>query len=331
MTSPRFPSDLSYSGPAISIENLQHVYPPSRRGGQPVRALAGLSFSVCAGELFGIVGPNGGGKTTLFKILSTALRPTDGRALLCGRCVGASPEQVRETIGVVFQSPSLDKKLSVLENLIHQGRLYGLSGASLRSRAEDLLGRLGVGDRAGDIVETLSGGLQRRVEIAKGLLHDPAILLLDEPTTGLDPGARKDVWTYLSALVKQGVTVLVTTHLMEEAERCGRLALLDKGSLAALGTPADLKSAIRGDVVTAATAEPTTLAEAIKTRFGLAVSVIDGAVRVDHPEGPRFVPQLVEGFPGLITSVHVGKPTLEDVFVLRTGHRFWAEEKGIKP
>lgn len=318
----------SYSGSAVSVENLRHVYRPSRRGGQPVCALAGLSFTVSTGELFGILGPNGGGKTTLFKILSTALRPTDGRALLLGQCAGASPQKVREMIGVVFQSPSLDKKLSVLENLIHQGRLYGLSGASLQSRAAELLGRLGVADRAGDIVETLSGGLQRRVEIAKGLLHRPAVLLLDEPTTGLDPGARKDVWTYLSALVQQGVTVLVTTHLMEEAERCDRLALLDKGLLAALGTPAELKSAIRGDIVTAMTASPGPLAEAVKARFGLTVSIEEGAVRIEHPEGPRFVPQLVEAFPGLISSVHVGKPTLEDVFVLRTGHRFWADEKG---
>lgn len=327
MSPPRFPMGKDFSGPAVSIDTLRHVYRPSRRGGPPITALGGLSFTVSPGELFGILGPNGGGKTTLFKILSTALRPTDGRALLFGRGVSDSPEEVRETIGVVFQSPSLDKKLSVLENLIHQGRLYGLSGASLRSRAEDLLGRLGVADRAGDTVETLSGGLQRRVEIAKGLLHQPAVLLLDEPTTGLDPGARKDVWTYLSALVKQGVTVLVTTHLMEEAERCDRLALLDKGSLAALGTPADLKSAIRGDIVTAMTATPGPLAEAVKSRFGLAVSVGDGAVRIEHPEGPRFVPQLVEGFPGLISSVHVGKPTLEDVFVLHTGHRFWADGK----
>lgn len=316
---------------AVQIEGLRHDYPPRKRGGPPVPALRGVSFSVESGELFGILGPNGGGKTTLFKILSTALRPTGGQAVLLNHDVCVSPDRVREKIGVVFQSPSLDKKLSVLENLIHQGRLYGLRGANLFARAMDLLERLGVADRASDTVETLSGGLQRRVEIAKGLLHSPALLLLDEPTTGLDPGARKDVWTYLATLTKQGVTVLVTTHLMEEAERCGRLALLDKGLLAALGTPAQLKKEIRGDVVTVTTADPARLIEGVRMNFGLTATEMDGAVRIEREEGHRFVPQLVEAFPGLIETVQVGKPTLEDVFVLHTGHRFWAEKPEVRP
>lgn len=311
---------------AAQIEGLRHDYPPRRRGGAPCPALRGISFTVEPGELFGVLGPNGGGKTTLFKILSTALRPTAGQAVLLNHDVGVSPDLVREKIGVVFQSPSLDKKLSVLENLIHQGRLYGLRGADLHKRANDLLERLGVADRASDTVETLSGGLQRRVEIAKGLLHSPALLLLDEPTTGLDPGARKDVWTYLATLTRQGVTVLVTTHLMEEAERCSRLALLDKGLLAALGTPARLKEDIRGDVVTVTTSAPMKLMDGVRSTFGLVATQVDGAVRIERLEGHRFVPQLVEAFPGLIETVQVGKPTLEDVFVLHTGHRFWAEK-----
>ncbi len=311
---------------AVQIEGLRHDYPPRRRGGAPCPALRGISFSVEPGELFGILGPNGGGKTTLFKSLSTALRPTGGQAALLNHDVAVSPDLVRQKIGVVFQSPSLDKKLSVLENLIHQGRLYGLRGADLYRRAHDLLERLGVADRASDTVETLSGGLQRRVEIAKGLLHSPALLLLDEPTTGLDPGARKDVWTYLATLTQQGVTVLVTTHLMEEAERCSRLALLDKGLLAAMGTPARLKEDIRGDVVTVTTSSPMKLMDGVRSTFGLVATEMDGAVRIERLEGHRFVPQLVEAFPGLIETVQVGKPTLEDVFVLHTGHRFWAEK-----
>lgn len=311
---------------AVQIEGLRHDYPPRRRGGAPCPALRGISFTVETGELFGILGPNGGGKTTLFKILSTALRPTGGQAALLNHDVAVSPDLVREKIGVVFQSPSLDKKLSVLENLIHQGRLYGLRGADLDKRAHVLLERLGVADRASDTVETLSGGLQRRVEIAKGLLHSPALLLLDEPTTGLDPGARKDVWTYLATLTQQGVTVMVTTHLMEEAERCSRLVLLDKGLLAAMGTPARLKEEIRGDVVTVTTSSPMKLMDGVRTTFGLAATEMDGAVRIERLEGHRFVPQLVEAFPGLIETVQVGKPTLEDVFVLHTGHRFWAEK-----
>ncbi|MBL8023404.1 MAG: ATP-binding cassette domain-containing protein [Elusimicrobia bacterium] len=314
---------------AVEIDGLRHDYPPRQRGADPSPALRGITFSVQPGELFGVLGPNGGGKTTLFKILSTALRPTGGRAVLLGHEVAVSPEKVRETIGVVFQSPSLDKKLSVLENLIHQGHLYGLEGETLRRRATDLLARLGVADRSSDGVETLSGGLQRRVEIAKGLLHEPSVLLLDEPTTGLDPGARKDVWTYLSSLTKQGVTVLVTTHLMEEAERCSRLALLDKGLLAALGTPARLKDDIRGDVVTVITTDSDRLIEGVRAQFGVEAKEVDGFVRMDRPDGHRFVPQLVEAFPGLIVSVQVGKPTLEDVFVLHTGHRFWAEQSEV--
>lgn len=316
---------------AVQIGDLRHDYPPRKRGGALSPALRGVTFSVEPGELFGVLGPNGGGKTTLFKILSTALRPTGGQAILLNHDVCVSPDRVREKIGVVFQSPSLDKKLSVLENLIHQGRLYGLRGASLLERAMDLLERLGVADRSSDTVETLSGGLQRRVEIAKGLLHSPALLLLDEPTTGLDPGARKDVWTYLGTLTKQGVTVLVTTHLMEEAERCHRLALLDKGLLAALGTPSRLKEEIRGDVVTVTTSDPARLIEGVRLKFGLTATEMDGAVRIEREEGHRFVPQLVEAFPGLIETVQVGKPTLEDVFVLHTGHRFWAEKAEARP
>lgn len=310
---------------AVQIENLRHDYPPRKRGGAPSPALRGVSFTVAPGELFGVLGPNGGGKTTLFKILSTALRPMGGQAILLNHDLAVSPDLVREKIGVVFQSPSLDKKLSVLENLLHQGRLYGLHGLPLLHRAKDLLGRVGVADRASDGVETLSGGLQRRVEIAKGLLHSPALLLLDEPTTGLDPGARKDVWTYLAHLTKGGVTVLVTTHLMEEAERCDRLALLDKGLLAALGTPARLKQEIRGDVVTVTTSDPQRLIAGIHSTFGLVATEMDGAVRIEREDGHRFIPQLVEAFPGFIETVQVGKPTLEDVFVLHTGHRFWAD------
>lgn len=311
---------------AVQIGDLRHDYPPRKRGGAPSPALRGVTFSVEPGELFGVLGPNGGGKTTLFKILSTALRPTGGQAILLNHDVCVSPDLVREKIGVVFQSPSLDKKLTVLENLIHQGRLYGLRGASLFARSMDLLERLGVADRSSDTVETLSGGLQRRVEIAKGLLHSPALLLLDEPTTGLDPGARKDVWTYLGTLTKQGVTVLVTTHLMEEAERCDRLALLDKGLLAALGTPSQLKEEIRGDVVTVTTSDTRRLIAGVQATFGLVATEMDGAVRIEREEGHRFIPQLVEAFPGLIETVQVGKPTLEDVFVLHTGHRFWADK-----
>ncbi len=194
---------------AISVRGLSHRY-GSRQ------ALDNLDFDVTSGEIFGLLGPNGGGKTTLFRILATLLPVQEGQVELLGLDVAREPEHVRTQIGVTFQSPSLDRKLTVRENLATQGALYGLSGSHLAGRIDTLLSRLGLADRARDRVESLSGGLARRVEIAKGLLHDPRVLLLDEPSTGLDPGARLDLWQYLRLLREEaGVTVLVTTHLME--------------------------------------------------------------------------------------------------------------------
>lgn len=303
-------------------EGLTHVYAGGRR------ALDGLSFDAPAGALFGVLGPNGGGKTTLFKILSTALAPTAGRALVGGEDVAADPAAVRRRIGVVFQSPSLDKKLTVWENVTFQGRLYGLSGEALAARAEALLRRVGLWDRRGDFAERLSGGLQRRVEVAKGLLHGPSVLLLDEPSTGLDPGARRDLWALLAELKAEGVTSLVTTHLMEEAERCDRLLLIHEGRMVAEGTPAALKAEVGGDMVQAQSPDPAALARGVKEAFAADAAVVDGVVRVESAAGARFVPRLVEAFPGLVTSVTVGKPTLEDVFIRRTGHRLWEDKRG---
>src|SRR5215468_4437890 len=227
--------------PIIRIEQLRHSY------GQRA-ALKGISFDVLPGEIFGLLGPNGSGKTTLFRILSTLMLPTGGQALISGFDVARQADEVRPRIGVVFQEQSIDVKLTAAENLWHQGHLYGLRGSLLRDRIREMLGRVGLEDRAKEKVETFSGGMQRRVELAKGLIHRPSVLLLDEPTTGLDPGARRDLWLYLGSLREcEGVTVLVTTHLMEEAERCGRLAILSHGKLVGLGTPAELKSEIGGD------------------------------------------------------------------------------------
>ena len=234
----------------IVLDGLTHSY------GERL-ALDHLSFEVRAGEIFGLLGPNGSGKTTLFRILSTLMTPTGGRASIQGFDVARDPNKVRQQIGIVFQARSVDLKLTVAENLKHQGNLYGLSGAHLKSRIDDVLGRVGLLDRKGDFVETLSGGMQRRVELAKGLIHSPSILLLDEPSTGLDPGARRDLWQYLETLRDQeGVAILVTTHLMEEAEHCDRLAILNEGKLVALGSPFDLKSQIGGDVVLFETQNP---------------------------------------------------------------------------
>jgi ABC-2 type transport system ATP-binding protein len=307
----------------IELDHLSHDYGTRL-------ALDGLSFDVRPAEIFGLLGPNGSGKTTLFRILSTLMVPTGGHARLAGFDVYMDANRVRLQTGIVFQATSLDVKLTVGENLMHQGHLYGLSGSHLKARSKEVLDRVGLTDRKHDMVETLSGGQKRRVELAKGLIHSPSVLLLDEPTTGLDPGARIDLWNYLRILRdEQGVTVLVTTHLMEEAEHCDRLAILSAGKLVALGSPAELKSQIGGDIVqfeTASADAATTLGARIADRFGVVPVVVDNAVRVEREQGHRFLTEVVEAFPGEIVSVSVSKPSLEDVFIQHTGHRFWLDQ-----
>ena len=308
------------TGAIISVRDLVHRY-------QDRTALNGISFDVHPAELFGLLGPNGSGKTTLFRILSTLMVPTAGAAQIAGLDVVREPAALRRHIGVVFQAQSVDPKLTAYENLWHQGHLYGLRGPALKQRIEEILTRVGLLDRARDRVETFSGGMQRRIELAKGLLHHPEVLLLDEPTTGLDPGARRDLWQYLHILRDQEqVSVIVTTHLMEEAERCDRLAILNEGKLVALGTPADLTREIGGDVVLLEARDPEKLAERIRSMFHVDATVMSTHVRMEIENGHRFVPDVVEAFPGEIQALSVSKPTLEDVFIHRTGHKFWNEE-----
>jgi ABC-2 type transport system ATP-binding protein len=297
----------------IEVENLTHKY-----GGRT--ALNGVSFTVSQGEIFGLLGPNGGGKSTLFRILSTMMTPTGGRATVAGYDVVRDAAAVRRRVGVVFQSQSLDKALTVEENLRAQGHLHGLSGADLRARIEHSMERLGLADRRKDLVETLSGGLRRRVEIAKALLHSPRVLLMDEASTGLDPAARRDLSRHVETLREtEGVTILLTTHVLEEAGRCDRLVLLHEGNIVAQGTPAELTASIGGDVVVLEAADTGALAEGIERRFGVRPTVADGHVRIEIPNGHRFITDVVEAFPGAIDSVGLHKPTLEDVFVRETG------------
>ena len=301
---------------AVETDHLTHAY------GQRV-ALADLSLRVNAGEVFGLLGPNGSGKTTLFRILSTLVPPPPGTVRVFGHDVAAERAAVRRLLGVVFQSPSLDKQLTARENLTHQGHLYGLGGADLRRRVDDALAAAGLGDRAGERVATFSGGMRRRVEVAKGLLHRPKLLLMDEPSTGLDPAARIDLWNTITDVSRrQGVTVLVTTHLMEEADRCDRLAILAGGRLLACDAPAALKARIGGDVLTMTSRDPGRLAALLGDRLRLTPARVGDTVRLELHDAHHAVPRVVEAAPGLIESLSVGKPTLEDVFIRLTGERF---------
>jgi ABC-2 type transport system ATP-binding protein len=316
---------------AVETERLTHAY------GERV-ALDDLSLRVEAGEVFGLLGPNGSGKTTLFRILSTLIPAPPGKVRILGSDPSdpAGRETVRRQIGVVFQSPSLDKQLTAEENLLHQGHLYGVRGAELKSRVADALARFGLAERARERVETFSGGMRRRVEVAKGLLHRPRVLLMDEPSTGLDPAARIDLWNIIREVSSgsagdgsagggtapgSGVTVLVTTHLLDEAERCARLAILDRGRLLACDKPAALKRRIGGDVITVTTSQPAAVRQALRAKLGVEPAEVDGVLRLERDRGHEFVPQLIEAAPGLIDSVSVGKPTLEDVFIDLTGQR----------
>jgi ABC-2 type transport system ATP-binding protein len=291
-------------------------------------ALGALDLSVPAGSLFALLGPNGGGKSTLFGILATRLVPARGRAEVLGRDVVREARAVRRAIGVAFQSPSLDGKLRVRENLVHQGHLHGLRGRELAARIDAMLDRFGLAERAGDRAETLSGGLARRVDLARALLHRPRVLLLDEPSTGLDPVARRDLLETLAALRdEQGATVLLTTHLTDEAARCDRVALLDRGALVAEGAPDELVREVGGDVVTLAADDPEALAADVRGRFGGEVTAGGGHVRTESARGAELLPQLLGAFGERVRSATVSRPTLEDVFLHRTG-RAWHSGDG---
>ncbi len=309
---------------AVVVENLTHRY-------RDATALEQVNLTVNPGESFGILGPNGGGKSTLFRILATLLRPAAGRAAIFDHDVAAQPAAVRADLGVVFQNPSLDVKLTARENLIHQGRLYGLSGADLGQRTDTWLKRIALDDRADDLVESFSGGMRRRVELAKAMLHRPRLLLMDEPDTGLDPGARRDLWNYLIQLRQDSdLTCLMTTHLMEMADRCDRLAVIDRGRIVDVDTPANLKASIRGDVITIHADGPGDLVQPLTDRFGpwaddAAPRVVDSTIHLEKPDGPTAVAGISQAFPDRIRSITVGQPTLEDVFLHLTGHSLGEE------
>jgi ABC-2 type transport system ATP-binding protein len=302
--------------PAVQCNNLTRHYGDRA-------ALDQLNLTVNAREIFAVLGPNGSGKTTLFRLLSTLLSPSSGNASIFGHDLVIDRDIIRKMIGVVFQSPSLDKVLTAEENLRHHGHLYGLRGNALAEKITQMLEAVNLSDRRHERVGSFSGGMRRRVELAKGMLTDPRLLILDEPSTGLDPAARIDMWAYLMRVRKEnGVTVLLTTHLMDEADRCDRLAVFDNGKLLACDSPSALKDRIGGDVITLATRQPDAVRSGMRDRLNVPddqIKELDGTVRLERPRGHEFVPQLIEALPGLIDSVSVGRPTLEDVFIDLTG------------
>ncbi|MCB9880261.1 MAG: ABC transporter ATP-binding protein [Planctomycetes bacterium] len=289
-------------------------------------ALSGLDLQIEPGEIFGLLGPNGSGKSTLFRILSTLLAPTAGTASVFGHDVAHAATEVRRSIGVVFQMPSLDAKLRVIENLEFHGRLFGARGRELGERCSQLLALFGISDRAPDIVGTLSGGLARRVEIAKGMMSRPRLLLLDEPSTGLDPVARRDLRQALGRVRdEEGTTIFWTTHLLDEAESCDRIAILDRGKLIASGPPRKMVDDQPGAVVLATLRNCQRLDQFTVEDFGVQPEVLGSSLRfvMDTTRAAHeFAASLSRQLGEDLAAVTIGKPTLEDVFFAQTGRSF---------
>lgn len=307
----------STDGLAVEASGLSYSY-----GDRP--ALSDVSFRVQTGGVHSFLGPNGSGKSTLFKILATILPPKSGKVIALGLDLSTQMAQLRSRIGVVFQSPALDRKVTVRRNLEYGGHLYGLRGAKLRARVGEMLEHTGLVERANDKVEQLSGGLKRRVELAKGLLSKPEMILLDEPTTGLDPGARKDLWQFLAS--QQDLTVLVTTHLMEEAELTDQITILHEGAVVAEGTPAELKQHVGGELLQLTCDNPEALQSDLVSKFQLESQVLDRTLRIQTADAHKLIGSLVDAFGDRIDKVSLSHPSLEDVYILKTGHRFWAEK-----
>ena len=296
-----------------------------------IEAVRGIDLQVRAGEIFGFLGPNGAGKTTTINILCTLLRATSGRATVAGIDVDHDPAAVRRRIGLVFQDPSLDDQLTGRENLEFHAFVYSVPAALRKQRIAEVLELVDLSDRAGSLVRTYSGGMRRRLEIARGVLHHPHILFLDEPTLGLDPQTRRHIWSYLQDLRRrEGITMFMTTHYMDEAEYCDRIAIIDQGRIVALGTPDELKALVGGDVVTIATADTVRAVAEIERVFGLQPVADDGTLRVEVADGAGFLPRLLREIAVPVDSVTLRRPSLDDVFLKLTGHAIREEEASDK-
>jgi ABC-2 type transport system ATP-binding protein len=313
--------------PAVSVRNL------TKRYGE-VEAVRGIDLEVARGETFGFLGPNGAGKSTTINILCTLVEPTGGTAAVAGLDVVRDRAAVRRRIGLVFQEPTLDGPMSGEQNLRFHGELYGVDRRTAAARREEVLRTVGLWERRADPVSTYSGGMRRRLEIARGLLHSPQVLFLDEPTIGLDPQTRASIWNYLARLGEaeeialasgatgRGVTVFVTTHYMDEAENCDRIAIMNEGRIVALDTPEALKAQVGADRVVVTTDDDDAALVAIRREFGLEAAVREGAVTISVPRGAEFVPRLFAALTAdgvVVRSVSVTRPSLDDVFLAHTG------------
>jgi ABC-2 type transport system ATP-binding protein len=298
-----------------------------------VVAVDAVALEVRPGEMFGFLGPNGAGKSTTINMLCTLLRPSDGTAVINGYDIVQQPSEVRRSIGVIFQDASLDDRLTAWENLRFHAMLYDVPRETYKRRAADLLGMVNLTDRADDIVRTYSGGMKRRLEIVRGLVHHPKVLFLDEPTLGLDPQTRRHIWQYLLKLRElEGVTMFMTTHYMDEAEHCDRIAIIDHGKVVALDTPARLKALVGGDIIAIRTADNA----AAKARLAPVASIAvrdgpDEQLIIETQGGDRFIPQMMELFSGngrpiVVERINLSRPTLEDVFIKLTGRAIRASE-----
>jgi len=307
---------------AVSVHNVSYSY-------GDLQALKAVSFSVPRGKIFGLLGPNGGGKSTLFRLMSTLVSLQTGDITILGTDLRRQRAQLRAKIGVVFQSPALDDKLSVEENLWHQGHLYGIRGATLRERIQQALTRFHLQDRRKQRTEALSGGLRRRVELAKSLLHKPQVLILDEPSTGLDPGARHDLWSLLEEVRQQDqVTVLMTTHILEEAEGCDCVGILDGGKLMVTGAPQELEAQLGGDVITIRTADVRKLSLELEQQFEVRPRLVGGRLRIQDRRGQTLLQEIIQRYGSVLDSVTLARPTLDDVFIQYTGREFHEQANG---
>ncbi len=308
--------------PAIEVDGLVKSY-------GEIDAVRGVSFSVPPGEVFGFLGPNGAGKSTTINVLCTLAEPTSGAARVNGFDVVAQRDAVRRHIGLVFQDPSLDGYLTADQNLRFHAELYGVDAGAIPDRMDQMLEMVDLADRRDKPVMTFSGGMRRRLEIARGLMHSPRVLFLDEPTIGLDPQTRSSIWRYIRALQeKEGTTIFMTTHYMDEAEFCDRIAIMDRGEIVVLDTPEALKAGVGADRVALGTADGEEAIAALREHFGIEASMAEGAVTFHVEDGEAFVPRLFAGLGVAITSVAVSRPTLDDVFMRYTGTTIRDAETG---